>query len=891
MEHVCDDGSVRIHPIGDSIVRIERSRPAGGFCDDPSFTVLDRPDGDLLLTVNERGEIECSTDGGKSVVATIRADMDARRADRFIHSLEVRVDGVRAWAAADDPALAAAPPQADRLPRPTEALDVWVLHDMPRVIPPEWGALPPPAGHDGADSGWRIEADAFDVYLFLYQGDVERLRTAMIALTGEIPVPPLWTFGLWTSRYYPYSERTALDLIDRYRELDIPLDVFVVDTDWRVGASRGYEVNTELFPDMARFLAACRDRGVRTMFNDHPEPKGYAPLDARLFEYRREGLTKLLDMGLTAWWFDRNWGDIIQGPAPGLETAVWGQKLYVDIHSAHRPEERPVILSMTTEHPAAHRYPIWWTGDNFSDWQALREAVRDTIADGYQLRPYTSCDIGGHVGFPSPEQYIRWVQWASVCPTFRLHCGPKNRYRYPWRFGDTALDLTRSYVKMRYRLLPYLYSLAHHAWKSGTPLLRGLDEGPQSVRDGQFLLGESLLFAPITRSNNPEPAAASLPHRFRRPLRRQVWTAEQLDGTGYNTMKLPDAQPSEVGFDTEIRINSFNGSELSVRWGGKYFVLWDGFFNATEAGWYRFRLIGNGRKELRVDGAEQPQIRSIFDGGTVEAVLELTEGEHPVEISFGHLGGGLPVIECAITSVEETRLSKGDDSRRPSEKGEVPVQAVALPAGTWRSLRDGHIESGPTTTAAPAGIDELPAFVRCGSVLPLAPVAARTESAFWSELTLEVFPQADEGSSVQTIVFDDGVSQGYLRGEYWTMAVALSRSGRTIRLEIADLERGAATGAAANPGAQANPSGDLPPLEPAITVRVHTLPGERPSGATVGGRKRGLRFLSGTTGRRTPVGLSDEEPMFEKGTTAVLRDLSPDTVVEIQIASQRSAAD
>ncbi len=90
---------------------------------------------------------------------------------------------------------------------------------------------------------------------------------------------PLYAFGLWDSRWYDYSEATALAQIDSYRVRNIPLDVLVCDTGWRQNASTGYQPDTNLFPDLPRFFAEAHTKNVRVMFNDHPEPVAAGALD------------------------------------------------------------------------------------------------------------------------------------------------------------------------------------------------------------------------------------------------------------------------------------------------------------------------------------------------------------------------------------------------------------------------------------------------------------------------------------------------------------------------------------------------------------------------------------------------------------------------------------
>jgi len=117
-----------------------------------------------------------------------------------------------------------------------------------------------------------LSNDAQDIYVFLPSGNYFTLRKDFLKLTGPTELPPLFMFGAFDSRWYDYSEATALKQIDDYRTRKIPLDVLVVDTGWRAGASTGYQPNTNLFPDVARFLREAHAKNVRVLFNDHPEP-------------------------------------------------------------------------------------------------------------------------------------------------------------------------------------------------------------------------------------------------------------------------------------------------------------------------------------------------------------------------------------------------------------------------------------------------------------------------------------------------------------------------------------------------------------------------------------------------------------------------------------------
>lgn len=497
-------GDVRVQPLGGHVVRIEQ-RGSAGFEDRETFTVLDRALGGVEAT-ERRGD-------GWVCVATENYRVVVPEGARGL-------DGIRVESATGETLCVMSNAMLAKkfLPSPSALPSVWVLGDSPRVVPPAWGALPPPEKEEGATSGWDLANDAPDAYVFFPAASgYEAFRADFLRLTGGIPLVPLYALGLWYSRYYAYSEESALAVMDRFRAAQIPLDVFVVDTDWRVGASCGYGINKELFPDMARFVRTAHGRNIRVMLNDHPEPKGKGALDPVELRYRRDGLVSLLAMGVDLWWFDRNWHTHLQAPLPGLEKEVWGMRLYRDITKAFRPERRPLLMSNVDginngrrdapSHPAAHRFPVWWTGDTCAEWNYLRMGVINGVDSGIcSLLPYVHEDLGGHHGQPDAELYVRFMQFGAFSPVARIHCTTQV-HRYPWEYGPEVEKVVGDFFRLRYRLLPMLYAAAHEAHRSGTPILRRCDlewpEFPEAADSTQYLLGDDWLVAPIL-----EPAGA-----------------------------------------------------------------------------------------------------------------------------------------------------------------------------------------------------------------------------------------------------------------------------------------------------------------------------------------------------------------------------------------------
>lgn len=529
-------GRIRVSVLSAQLVRLEEQGPRG-FEDRPTFLVVERDWSAPDYRVERHREATHIVTASYEVVVPHGAGS--------LQQVVVRspASGKPFWI--PGPSLPARPPWPD----PSRPCSAWAVADSPRVVPPAWGACPPPPDYLASDdpqravSGWDLDNDAPDVYVFVPLGDLAAWRREFLRLTGPIPLPPLWTFGFWHSLYYPYTDREALQTIDEYRTRGFPLDVFVVDTDWRVGGSGGYDVERKCFPDMADFIRQAHARHARLVFNDHPQPNGFQPIEPAMLKFRSDGLTRFLRMGLDAWWYDFNWVEIIPGPVDGLDKGVWGQRLYWDIVAAFDPSRRPVLMSMRSDHPASHRYPIWWTGDIPTTYAAMADGVRDSVSDGLKMTPYTNQDLGGHLGQPDDEQYVRWLQWGSLSPATRIHGTRKDGlFRDPWRFGAEAAGIIRDYVKLRYRLLPVIYAAARRTYDEGTPLLRPLVlEWPRHAEaqsDQQYLLGDDLLVAPVTSAAPAgQPAGRSLwipPGEW-----ENLWTGEVVAGPRTVTVACP----------------------------------------------------------------------------------------------------------------------------------------------------------------------------------------------------------------------------------------------------------------------------------------------------------------------------------------------------------------
>lgn len=758
-------GNIRVQLLSDSLVRIEQRGPEG-FEDRNTFHIVNRDWAGTAFKTN-------ATDAGLDI-----------RTPNFIVRIPTRAESISAVTveSADGEKLF----QSDGaltnsvwLPAPSENIKSWSFADIPRLVPPKWGLTPAPANAPRPESsGWDVSNDAPDIYVFVPRGDYRRLRQDFLKLTGPTEMPPLYAFGAYDSRWYDYTEASALQQIDEYRQRKIPLDVLVIDTGWRQNASTGYQPNTNLFPDMHRFFQEAHEKNVRVMFNDHPEPKAKTALAPEELQFRFAGLSGLLNEGLDFWWYDRNWMVALIPPAPSLKKEVWGMRLYHDTTQKVRPESRPLIMANVDgidngirKRPmdvASHRFPIQWTGDIGPGYEYLQHGVENAVFSGVQsLFPYMSEDLGGHTSNPTPEQYIRWIEYGALSPVYRPHC-THNLTRMPWTFGAEAEQVARRYINMRYRLLPVFYAAARENYETGEPLLRRLDldypQFPEAARNDEFLLGKGVLVAPVMEGSLKRVPAEWLHTTDGAPgLRAEYFANDNL--TGAATLVRTDAA---VNFNWEFGSPDAQlpNDHFSARWSGVIDV-------PASAGDVVLAVKQDDGARVWIDGQPVIDAWGGHDSTVSEAKEILSAGKpHQLRIEYQELTGA-----ASLYLEYRAALTNAATQRR-----------VWLPPGQWTDAWTGHRFDGPAAVTNTVALDTIPIYIKSGTVLPLAPEMQFTGEKPWDRVTLDVYPQS--GQSNQAMLYeDDTTTTAYQRGEFRKTAVSASaREDGSVHVSIGAAE-------------------------------------------------------------------------------------------------------
>ncbi|CAN5652694.1 glycoside hydrolase family 31 protein [soil metagenome] len=166
-----------------------------------------------------------------------------------------------------------------------------------------------------------------------------------------------------------------------------------------------------------------------------------------------------------------------------------------------RPDVRPFVLTRAG-YAGVQRYSAVWTGDNVASWEHLRLVIPMLANLGVSGVPLVGADVGGFVGSPSGELYARWLQTAALTPIVRSHTNAGSKDQEPWSYGPDFERINRATIELRYKLLPYLYSLFHEHTETGAPVMRPLwFEYPKDVRtyliEDEYLVGRELLVAPV----------------------------------------------------------------------------------------------------------------------------------------------------------------------------------------------------------------------------------------------------------------------------------------------------------------------------------------------------------------------------------------------------------
>jgi len=383
------------------------------------------------------------------------------------------------------------------------------------------------------------------VYDIIYGGTPKNTLDIYTALTGRPALPPAWSFGLWLSTSFTtnYDEETVSSFIDGMAERDIPLSVFHFDCFWMRGHNWcDFEWDPDTFPDPEGMLKRYHDRGLKICAWINPYIGQASPLFAEgmekgyllkktngdvwqtdmwqsgmgivdftnpeACEWYASHLRRLMDMGVDC--FKTDFGERIpvrdiayhNGKDPlhmhNYYTFLYNKLVFDTIREKRGEGEAMVFARSATA--GGQQFPVHWGGDNSAVYISMAETLRGGLGMSHSGFGFWSHDISGFESTAPADVYKRWCVFGLLSSHSRLH--GSSSYRVPWLFDDEASDVLRKFVKLKCRLMPYLYAAAVEAHEHGIPMLRPMmlefpDDPGCDTLDRQYMLGDSLLVAPV----------------------------------------------------------------------------------------------------------------------------------------------------------------------------------------------------------------------------------------------------------------------------------------------------------------------------------------------------------------------------------------------------------
>lgn len=641
------------------------------------------------------------------------------------------------------------------LPIPNKTPYVFPLMDSPRLLIPF-------EGYVKDNSGFILQPEVKDLYLLLCDKDYLKLRSQFIQLTGKNEMPRLKSFGLFSSRYYKYSQKSAMDMIREYEKHKIPLDTFILDTDWRDMEKLqgcGYTVNKELFPNIQEFFHFAHNHNLQVMMNDHPLPlrEDLHVLDSEELEYRQSNLTSFYNKGLDGWWYDRNWICKLNSVNKNIASESLGNYLFHDVtkqfhlgfvidqdvykrsfvmnnvNNIHNGQYKEILDSRS------HRYSLQWSGDTFSDEQTLRNEIVSLNKCANNMIAHFSSDIGGHMGNPNKSQYIRWMEYGAFSPVMRPHCTcDVKKFREPWNYDKATLDICRNYINMRYRLLNCFYTASFKNVNTGlgvcSPLYMYYPEDKKAYKEEtSYMLGNSILVSPISGAGKPHSLTKK---NFAKGLRLTIYPNGEFKGPKcYN--KTVNSFTDIEKFFKKVKSLNKKAKKFSFRYKGD--LVFKKEYQLSLQHNTETRIFINKKQILNDFGCYYPWFNEL---------IRCKKNKHYKLTVESVQGRKLKLLDLIYYSILKNNKTK-----------------IYLPEGEWFNVFHRNVYQGKRYIKEKFKLDEMPIFVKAGSLLAMYKTVDNISKMSLKNIIYDYYTSKKE--DVNDFFYeDDGITTGYLVGEY-----------------------------------------------------------------------------------------------------------------------------
>ncbi len=664
---------------------------------------------------------------------------------------------------------------------------------------------------------WSEVGDNIDYY-FICGEDMDEVIAGYRDLSGQAPMYGKWAYGYWQSKEHYEDQDELLSIAEEYRKREIPIDNIIQDWDYWDGRENWSQMffDEKKYPRPKEMINKIHDMNYHIMISIWPglgpntriykdmaqngylfNTVGWAEFkyfDAFIpeandlyWEYVKKGL---FSVGIDALWIDSTEPDIVNATnKEGGEyemkkvgknylgswarylnaySLVMMDKLYEN-QRRNSEQKRVYMLTRSAFAGQQRTAATTWSGDIGASWDVYKKQIAAGINFSMSGIPYWTFDIGAFVlgayegvfsgGGTDPayhELYARMFQFGAFCPVFRAH--GSETPREIWEFGEFSESMVKI-NHLRYRLLPYIYSLAWQVTSNGYTIMRGLamdfteDVKTYSV-DDQYMFGPAIMVCPVTDymiHRPPESSILVTPEHFKTKDGKPGLHACYYKDPEYKKMSHEEIVPNIDYLWYTGRPDYLTDSTYAVRWEGKLIP--------SETGRHQFHIKCYDDKRIFLDGKELPFIYT-----SVEQYTDFVRLEAGREYDF------VMETENRSTGAAKVKLYwKTPDifEREAGEEEKEKTRSVYLPARhQWVDFWTGKTAEGGQTIYADAPVDKIPLLVRAGSIIPMGPFIQYSTEKPADPVELRIYPGAD---AVFTLYEDENDNYNYEKGIYATI--------------------------------------------------------------------------------------------------------------------------
>lgn len=677
---------------------------------------------------------------------------------------------------------------------------------------------------------WSDMGDNIDYY-FIKGSNMDNVISGYRYLTGTAPMYGKYAYGYWQSKEHYDTQEELLSKARQYRKLKIPIDNMIQDWDWWNGNPNWGSMvfDKTLFPEPEKMMEELHSMnfhaiisiwpaiGPNTEFYKDMDSKGllyptvgwagfkymdtYNPAANDLYcEYLNKGI---FSKGLDGWWMDSTEPDVVNAlskESSEFELKKMGSNYlgsfarYLNpyslvmtgaIHDNWRKmtsEKRAYILTRSTYAGQQRNAATTWSGDIGANWEVYKNQISAGTNHSMSGIPYWTFDIGAFVlgayegvfntGGKQPsyqELYTRMFQLGTFCPIFRSH--GSETPREIWEMGDFSPALIK-FDNLRYRLLPYIYSLAWKVTSEDYTIMRGLpmdfsNDAKTYNLDDQFMFGPSIMVNPVTEFMYHRPPSSSelVPSKcFKTKDGKQGLLAKYYKGKDYTNF-------SREQIDPNININWYGGRPDYVT-DSMYSIRWEGKLVPEETGKYQFHMKSFDSKRIYINGKVIPVIYT-----STEQYTDFIELEAGKEYDF------VLENENNQTGAARMKLFWKTPSMWALEKEPVNAEKtreVYLPEGaSWFDFWTGKKYDGGKSYKFDAPIDMIPILIKEGSIIPMGPFVQYSTEKPADPIELRIYPGAN---SSFTLYEDENDNYNYEKGIYSTISFSWDDNSKTLKI-------------------------------------------------------------------------------------------------------------